>query len=507
MYRTHIDGVPVLRLSEPGPLRATLRFGAGARDEDFRTLGINRLIAALAVRCTARPEGAVHEEPAGTGAAAGTESAGTGAVGAAGPEETRFEVSGSPEEVAACLESLCRALSDLPAGRLGEVADVLDGGDTRYLDPRAAVALNTRFGSQAAGLHGHHRDGDHLPTEDMLRAHAAAWFTRSNAVVTLTGPVPAGLRLPLPGGERPRRTAPVARCPRPSWTCRETDGVALSTEAAIGSLAAAAAHGLLRERVTAVLSGRPGTSAPPEETTVLRDSVTVVRLLLADASGDDAAAVAATVWAEALRLAREEPAPDEVARHIHRPEGAAGRLRTLEDAARHELFGTPCLDQGSLSRAGEAVTPADVSDAWRRALAQAQVVVPAPLALDLAGPDGRVLWGTFCWVWDELPPWGEEFRRPRLTRMLRRDPDGTDWVVLTPDAVVSCRPGRIHELRFEDVIALERWGTVRNLIGRCGCSIGIDPSWYRGGERLVRAVDEAVPAHLAFEAADPEESA
>ena len=39
----------------------------------------------------------------------------------------------------------------------------------------------------------------------------------------------------------------------------------------------------------------------------------------------------------------------------------------------------------------------------------------------------------------------------------------------------------------------------RHLVGRCGCSIGVDPAWYRGGHRLTRAVDEAVPADLAFD--------
>ncbi|MGY1583136.1 hypothetical protein [Streptomyces sp. MN13] len=36
----------------------------------------------------------------------------------------------------------------------------------------------------------------------------------------------------------------------------------------------------------------------------------------------------------------------------------------------------------------------------------------------------------------------------------------------------------------------------------CGCPIGIDPASYRGGERLVPAVDEVVPAGLAVDGAE-----
>lgn len=482
MYRSNIDGVPVLRFSEPGPLHATLRFGVGARDETYRTLGISRLVAALAVHATRQrlPDGV---EP----------------VVSAGIEETRFTVSGTREEVSDCLEALCLALSDLPADRLDEMTHTLDGEVARSVDdPRTVGALNARYGSQAAGLEGHERSQHHLPSADTLLGHAAAWFTRANAVLTLTGPNPAGLRLPLPPGERPRRFAPQARYPRASWTHRNIDGVALSVEAPVGSVAMAVAHRILRERVTAALAGRRVSAAPAEAATALHDSVTVVRLLLASGPAGGAEDVAATMWSQALSLARDEPAPAEVARHRSLPEDPPPRARTLDDAARSELFGIPFLDEGSRRRALEGVTPQDVRDSWQRAMERAQLVVPEGLLLHLPGPNGRRLWCTSCWTWDEIPPRGQEFREHRGKRAFRRAAE-RHWVVLTPRSVVSCTPGVYHELRFDDVIALERWGPERNLIGRCGCSIGVDPAWYRGGHRLTRAVDEAVPADLAFD--------
>ncbi|MFG3370529.1 hypothetical protein ACGF0K_36970 [Streptomyces sp. NPDC048156] len=416
-------------------------------------------------------------------------------------EETRFVVSGTHQEVSDCLEVLCVALSDLPVGQLGEVAHTLDGEAASCLDLRTAGALNARYGSQATGLEGHERSWHYLPTADMLLGHAAAWFTRANAVLTLTGPNPAGLRLPLPLGDRPRRSAPQARQPCASWTHRNIDGVALSVETPVGSAAAAVAHRILRERVTAAVTGQPLREAPVEAATALHDSVTVVRLLLASTPASDAEGVAATMWSEALSLARNEPAPAEVARHCPPSGGAAEKLRTLDDAARTELFGTPFLDEGSRRHALECVTPRDVRDSWQRAMERAQLVVPQGLLLHLKGPDGRRLWCTSCWTWDEIPPGGQAFRQPPVKHVLRRTAE-RHWVILTGESVVSCKPGAHHELRFDDVIALERWGSERNLIGRCGCNVGVDPAWYRGGQRLTRALDDAIPTELAFDGAE-----
>ncbi|MGW6482176.1 hypothetical protein ACWGDS_30585 [Streptomyces sp. NPDC055059] len=484
MHRSHVDGVPVFRFSEPGPLHATLRFGIAAGDETYRTLGISRLVATLAAHATRHQIPGLAEPVVSTSL-----------------DETRFAVSGTHQEVSDCLEVLCVALADLPVDGLSEVAHTLDGELASSLNLRTAGALNARYGSQATGLEGHERSWHYLPTPDMLLEHAATWFTRANAVLTLTGPNPAGLRLPLPPGDRPRRSAPQARQPRTSWTHRNIDGVALSVETPVTSAAAAVAHRILRERVTAAIAGQSLPAAPAEAATALHDSVTVVRLLHTYTPASDAEGVAATMWSEALSLARNQPSAAEVARHRSPSDEAGEKLRTLDDAARTELFGTPFLDEGSRRHALECVTPRDVRDSWQRVMERAQLVVPQGLLLHLTGPDGRRLWCTSCWTWDEIPPGGQVFCQPLARRMLRRTAE-RHWVILTGESVVSCKPGAYHELRFDDVIALERWGPERNLIGRCGCNVGVDPAWYRGGQRLIRALDDAVPAELAFDGSE-----
>src|SRR3954454_9377423 len=49
MQRIEIDGVPVLWEQGPAPLRATLTFGVGGRDETFRTLGVTHMVEHLAM--------------------------------------------------------------------------------------------------------------------------------------------------------------------------------------------------------------------------------------------------------------------------------------------------------------------------------------------------------------------------------------------------------------------------------------------------------------------------
>jgi hypothetical protein len=529
MHHSHVDGVPVLRFADSGPLRGTLLFGAGARDETYRTRGVNRLVADLAVRETRRR---LREA--------------VGPVVSTGVAETRFTVSGTQKEVADCLGELCRVLGALPTDKLDEMPYTCDSETVAALDPAAAAALNARFGAQGLGLVGQecrgHRPVEHRPlTAEVLLGHAAAWFTRANAVLTLIGPDPVGLRLPLPTGVRPNRFAPRARYPRASWTHRNLAGLALSVEAPTGSAAMTVAHRILRERTSTAFARLQTPAVPTGAATVPHDSTTDIRLLFipplptpeaaapdADLSSEgtpdsedsplpggaptpeaaptpDATpitpaqveALAATMWSEALRLARSETAQDEVDRHRGGDAPEEARSLALEAAARAELFGAPDLDEDG-RRALDGVTPQDVRDAWQQAMAGAQLVVPDGLLLDLAGPDGRRLWCTSCWTWDELPPWGETFREPLVKRVFRRAGD-RHWTVLTDDAVVSCRTGAHHTLRFDDVVAMERHGPERVLIGRCGCDVGLDPSWYRGGKRLIRAVDEAVPAELAFD--------
>ncbi|MEV8628558.1 hypothetical protein [Streptomyces sp. NPDC051079] len=277
----------------------------------------------------------------------------------------------------------------------------------------------------------------------------------------------------------------------------DTERVTLSVEAPLVSAAATVAHRILVERVTRALSDEAPAASSVQVTTALHDATTAVQVLAVTPLDGQTEAMATMLWAQARGLALADPTQEEVTRNASSLDGLAGQF-AVDAAIRRELFATTSFDEAGTRAALAAVTPQDVRTAWRRAMERAQLLVPTGPILRLAGLDGRWLWCTTCWTWDEEAPWGQVFRPPRakylLTSASRRH-----WAVLTATSIVSCTAQAYHELRFDDVLALEQWGAERRLIGRCGCTIGLNPAWFRDGHRLIRAVDEAVPPELAFD--------
>ncbi|MFK0259342.1 hypothetical protein [Streptomyces sp. NPDC090445] len=479
MQRTQVDGVPVLAIPEGDGLLvgAALRFGCGTRDETVRTLGVTHLVEALVMdRLKAADE-------ADFGSSFDL-------------DETRFHGYGTPEEVARFLEAVCRTLSDLPLDRMEHVAGRLDIECAAPVDGQIAEVLGARYGAHDLGLACHQGAEYRALTPEMVRAHAAAYFTRANAVLMVAGTVPPGLRLPLPDGARPARCAPRLLA-RHVWARRDLTGVALAYEVPVGSAAARIGHQILITRVERLVRDRLGISSAVETFKTARDPGSVERMLLLDAEEGREDAVAAALWGEAVRLARHAPTPEEVAAEVawcqkvlvERPSVSA----ELDGAADCELYGVPYFDGASMVRALEAITPADVREAVERAVAGAVLVVPHGTLPVLTGLDGTRLGHTpVCEQWDVPPPRGEVHRRPLRAR-LGREEGGTDRIVRTPHSLVLCRDDWYHEYRFDEVVELERWGDARRAVARCGCLLELIPGAFQGMDGLIRTLDDAVP--------------
>ncbi|MFF4318923.1 hypothetical protein [Streptomyces sp. NPDC001568] len=481
MRRTTIDGIPVHRIPSTGPLRFGLRFGCGVRDETYRSLGASQFVERLTM------------ERAGADAGAGLVSYGS----LSDLEETRFYGSGAPEEVARFLESVCRTLSDLPLDRLDHVAGILEIENTAPVDVRAAQALSARYGARGIGLAGQRGPGPRALTADMVREHAASFFTRGNAVLMLSGPYPEGLRLPLPEGARPPRPAP-RRLTGHVWAQRDTDGIALAQDTPIGSAAARMGHCLLRERADRLLRERLGISSHVEMVEVQRDALSIERIMVLDAADGKEEVAAAVLWGEAVRLAQEPPLASELTEYLtwlrrtwtEQPDPWA----RLQEASNTDLFATPYLDDATSLAVLERVGPQEVSRAMRAALEGALLVVPHGVHPPLTGLDGRRLAHTaVCEVWDTPLPPGEVFRRPLRVRARDRGARG-DRLVLTPYSLVHGHDDWYHEYRFDEVVELEQWGWDRTVIARCGCSLDLVRGSHTGDERVRAALDRAVPS-------------
>lgn len=375
MQRTSAGGVTLLTTPAPGPLTARLTFGCGARDETAPTMGVTRVIEALVRAEIGTP---LHEF--------------TTTVGTA---ETHFTATGTPPAVARFLHTVCRTLSDLPLHRTAHATRLLGMDGTRIPEHRAVEPLSARFGPHAAGLVLHHDNTMYESiTPDMVRAHAATFFTRGNAVLALDGPTPDALALPLPDAPKPQRTTPRARTGA-SWQHRPVPTVSLLLTSGASSAAADAAHTILRRRVERSARDLQAVGNDVTAHRVPRDRLTLDRIIVLDVLEGRAEQAAESLWYEARHLATEGATETEL--HAFTTHARAAQdftdshWRTLERAVTAELFGTPFLDDRTLLETLKAVTPQDVRHAAQQALTDAVIVVPPQAFLRLRTPQGAAL--------------------------------------------------------------------------------------------------------------------
>lgn len=484
MQRTTVDGITVLWAPGPAPLAAALTFGCGARDETFRTIGVTHLIEHLVMSTLPRLH---HEHNASVDL-----------------EATRFTASGRPDQITAFLAAVCAALSDLPLDRIPHEAGVLTAEASSVTFPAAAFLLNQRYGARGPGLAPYIGPGhDRLPP-DTVQAHAAAYFTRANAVLQLTGPPPEGLQLPLPEGRPPHRTAPAARTGA-SWDEAPIEGAGIALAMPLGSPAAALGLALLEHRLTDVARHRRGLSYAVLAESCPRDAHTMDALVALDSRPGHDAETAELLWQEALRLSRELPTEDELVEEIEgfreSYEDPRAVQAELDLAASRELSGLPARDAATRLAGLRSVAPEEIRACFARALTTAQLVVAPDVEPRLTGPDGRPLPRGGCCGPGPLPA-GEVFRPPLLARA-RYGAARRSRLVLTDDGVAELDgDGRPHRMPFDEIVGVERDGDDRTLFGASGCLIELSPQKYSGCGKVVRAVDAAVPAGLAYEVSD-----
>jgi zinc protease len=192
--QSELDGVPVLLSPAPGLMRAGLVFRVGFADEPLARHGITHLLEHLALYPLGLSD--YHFN------------------GSTGVEHTSFHMQGVPDDVARFLTGVCASLQDLPMHRLDVEKELLrteaNGRGDRALD---AMPL-WRHGARDYGVSSYPEFGLPAITADELRAWAARYFTRDNAVLWIAGDhVPAGLRLPLPAGRREPLPVPSSALP------------------------------------------------------------------------------------------------------------------------------------------------------------------------------------------------------------------------------------------------------------------------------------------------------
>jgi hypothetical protein len=193
VHETEIDGVLCFWADLGRPLSAAhLHFRHGLADEPLPEAGWLHLLEHLALLDRETLRSPVQ--------------------GSVGMLLTRFTAIGTPEVVAGHLLALSRWLEEPDLQLLARERGVLQAEAQRRVDPLLA-SLTWRYGASGPGVASYDEVGALRATPERLTERSQRVFNRSNVVLVLDGPPPATLALPLPPGEyqQPATAVPVDR--------------------------------------------------------------------------------------------------------------------------------------------------------------------------------------------------------------------------------------------------------------------------------------------------------
>jgi len=473
MHEFEVDGVPVLWAEAPGPLTGTLVFGVGARHETFRTIGVTHLVEHLAMSTLPR----VHYEH----------------NAAVDLDTTEFYATGRPEHVVEFLATVCAALADLPLDRMEKEVGVLAAEGSHVTHPTAAALLNRRYGASDLGLGYWAGPGYDRLTPEQVTEHVRTYFTRANAVLTLTGAPPEGLRLPLPDGARPARVAPRIVSTQASWAPEPSPAAGLALLGPRRDGGALAAMEVLRERLVETARREHGISYEVDGMQVGVDTERAERLIWLDAREGQESRAATILWETAVELASTGPTPEELAfaaegmRHI--ADDPRAPMAELEHAAYTRLFGIPYRTIAEAAEEVAAIAPAQVAASLTESLRTALLTVPEDVSVEIGLPRGG------CARVATVPP-GREFRPPRLARMLNKEAR-TARLVLGETGVTFVEED-VHHVEFAEVVGVRTDEDGRLLFSRHGCVVPVLRSLFGNVDPVIHAIDASVPAELHF---------
>lgn len=457
---TEIDGVPVVWLPVPGPLRAVLSFRVGMADETAPRRGVTHLVEHLALH-------GMHDRPYAIN-------------GVVDLTRTAFFASGRPEEVVEFLGTVCARLGDLPADRVETERGVLRAESGTRSSGYFGTLLYWRYGAQAHGLPGMSEYGLTWLDAPTVRWWAEQRFTRQNAILALTGEPPPGLRLPLADGvEHPPLRAEPVESVIPGWAAVPAGGMALGAVLSRAPGAAFAAQ-VAETELSRVLRFERGITYSVGYDYDPLDADRAHLVLSADAA-DERHPQLRDGFLEVLeRLVDHGPEPAALAMvrdRRTRVDDEALALGSLDWVAREFVLGRPYEPPAVVRARSDAVTDEEVAASLREIAETALYVVPAPLEL----PAPR---------YPALPVWSPD----TVVGDVYRGRDGASSLVVGPDGVSVVTSAGAVTVRWADTTAALWWETgARSVIGRDGFRAVVVPADWANGAEAVARIDAAVP--------------
>jgi zinc protease len=474
LHHTEVDGVRTVWSAIPGPLRAGLVVRLGAADETFLTAGISHLLEHLALFGLGRP---------------GDHSNGY-------VDQTRmvFLAEGDEDEIQHFLDSLTRQLAEPPLHRLEDERGVLKAERARQRPALQDSQDLWRYGTRSYGLMGTEQFGVDLVSPNQLQEWSARFANRSNSVLWLSGPPPAGLSLHLPAG-----TAQPPPDPRtgilsqfPAWFTGPDDWAAFDCLLPRSPATAALASILEGRLVDDLRSNRAVAYSPGTDHRPL--TLEVVRL---SAFTD----LVAGRQAEAIRpflTALEELSSDLGSKGAVREEELTQWLNRFRRRAADPNYGLSLLNTVACDMAsgGPPVVADEALDRARRVIPE-QVAEAARLGQEtlLAQVPSGLEPRRESWSAAPSSLYADLSGRPFRSRF--HDERSTDTIHIAPAGITLRTGSGNHTVTAADTVAVIRWDDGRRvLIGGDGVRVLVEPTLWHDGAQLVGHVDSAWPAEL-----------
>lgn len=465
VQRADVDGVPVFwaEKPEPGPLQASLMFRVGKIDETLPTNDITHLLEHIVLHGVDRSGDEIHRN------------------GHVATGMTSFDIVGEPSEVVRFLGGVCAGLVEPPVQHLDHESRVLEAEAARSSANAATHLMFRRFGPSGPGLWWCQEFGRINADAETVRAWSHERFTTGAAALFLTGPVPEGLRLELPAGDRiPAPPLDDNMYAAPLWVEHQFPDVVAHTVVPRSAPAVAWAT-ILQTRLVARLRAELGIAYSPSVVYDPHDADLAMVSVAADAHPEHLAEAATVLYEELEALATDGPTSDQLETY------RAPALRQLDvelpaaaaafRAAFDHVMGGRDLDVDRIRSDIEALTTDSIREAAQTARTRLLYGVPEDVSLpdDIARPMPS---------WSLHPPIEGSWYRPatREPIVISTSPLGTsmrgqgDDYVAVPYA--SCR----------GVLA---WPDGRRvLVSDEGLTLTVEPNLWIGGHGLVRLIDQ-----------------
>lgn len=470
--RLEVDGVTVYWAPTAPRSMAALQFRSGRSDEPFAVMGISHLVEHLALYPIGRRPYATN--------------------GFVDHVRTVFHATGRPDEVAAHLTEVAGHLSALPTDRLNDESRILRTEAMQRTPTIGEHLLWFRYGATGFGSLVLPELGLGVIDGPSATAWAAGHYTRQNAAAWIAGPMPDGLRLGLPDGERLAtvpRTA-VDPLPLPAWTPGRLPGIALGVVIPRSS-AATMSMRILTARLEKRLRYDVGKSYEVSLAYLPLDAEVGHGSLFASSLDGEIDEVRRHFLEVVDAYVDSGPTAEELAedvegyeRSMDDPDSVVGELERL---VFNDLLGHPQDTPTELLDEMRAVTTAAARSAVEAALATS--ILAGPMS---DGPAGR---------WQAYPSWSREtLAGKRHEASARRFPwqKRVEQLVVGDEGVSWVGPeGQALTVRYATCIGVVADpGPSRVLYGADGFTVRVAAADWRDGHEAVRRIDAGVPPSI-----------